>query len=199
MGALLPSLTMAMTLVILMGPSICALQLGNAFPGHPFTQFSQEHPQVGEDRATTQRSYLGTSSYTDVTSLGKGSHRWWCGVYFLSFLAAEARTRDETSQSLSSPVCKSGPLAVPRWVLWILHANLKIQPRASPRESARETKLRDRSDAKCYRALRCPGVPPSGVAGSMWAQACPGGCNTLCQDVSGRRVQVRPALDSWTE
>ena len=113
MGALLPSLTMAMTFVILMGPSICALQLGNAFPGHPFTQFSQEHPQVGEDRATTQRSYLGTSSYTDVTSLGKGSHRWWCGVYFLSFLAAEARTRDETSQSLSSPVCRSGPLAVP--------------------------------------------------------------------------------------
>lgn len=69
MGALLPSLTMAMTLVIPMGPSIRDLQLGNAFPGHPFTQFSQEHPQVGEDRATTQRSYLGTSSHTDVTSL----------------------------------------------------------------------------------------------------------------------------------
>lgn len=44
---------MATALVILMGPSVCALQLVNAFPGHPFTQFSQEHPQVGEDRAAT--------------------------------------------------------------------------------------------------------------------------------------------------
>ena len=68
MGMLLPPLTMATTLVILMGPSICAL-LRNVFPGHPFTQFPQEHPQAGEDRAATQGSDMGTSSHTDVTSL----------------------------------------------------------------------------------------------------------------------------------
>lgn len=51
-----------------MGPSISAL-LGNAFPGHPFTQFPQEYPQAGEDSAATQGSYMGTLSHTDVTSL----------------------------------------------------------------------------------------------------------------------------------